>query len=63
MGKTKNEVELEIRVMALEDLVTDLYSALEDYRPFHLTTLHEFKMKRYTEMKTKYPELKIAFPQ
>ena len=53
MSKTKNEIELEIRVRALEDLVVEMSNALRDYRSYDITELPNLKMKYFNGMKAK----------
>lgn len=63
MSKTKTEIELEIRVRALEDYITEMVRSTPVLSEgFAFPELAEHKMKYFNEMKAKHPELKIQYP-
>ncbi len=63
MSKTKNEIELEIRVKALEDTLYETIQIMRDYFPTDLPDVNEHKVRYFQEMRAKYPELGIVYPK
>lgn len=63
MSKTKNEIELEIRVKALEDTLYETIQIIRDHFPTDLPDVAEHKVWHFEQMKAKYPELGIEYPK
>lgn len=63
MSKTKNEIELEIRVKALEDTLYETIQIIRDRFPIDIPDVAEHKVRYFQEMKAKYPELGIEYPK
>ncbi len=63
MSKTKKEIELEIRVKALEDTLYETIQLIRDHFPTDLPDVNEHKVRLFQEMKAKYPELGIEYPK
>jgi len=59
MAKTKNEVELEIRVKAIEDVLKEIERTVPIV---NMPDINYYKLKHYNEMKAKHPDLRIEFP-